>query len=219
MLPSVTEQPEQPNPLDLRASDADRERVAKILHDAMAEGRLSVAELDERLQTVYKSRTLGELVPVTSDLPVIGATGATGAAVQPAQSRLPNEKIGGTPGPSASIALMSGFERTGDWVVPRYHTAVAVMGGGTLDLTQARFAEQQVTIQAFTIMGGIEILVPDDITVRVHGFGLMGGFDHKASGDGPPGAPVVTINGFALMGGVEIKRPKRKKRKRDELEN
>jgi hypothetical protein len=212
----VSEQPEQPNPLDLRASDADRERVAKILHDAMAEGRLSVAELDERLQTVYKSRTLGELVPVTSDLPVLGAAGA---GRQPAPQRLPSEKIGGTPGPNASIALMSGFERTGNWVVPRYHTAVAIMGGGTLDLTQARFAEREVTIQAFTIMGGIEILVPEDVTVRVQGFALMGGFDHRASGDGPPGAPVVTINGFALMGGVEVKRPKRKKRKRDQLES
>jgi hypothetical protein len=212
----VSQQPEQPHPLDLRASDADRERVAKILHDAMAEGRLTVEELDERLQTVYKSRTLGELVPITADLPV---TGVTGTSVQPAAAAVPSERIGGTPGPSASIALMSGFERAGNWVVPRYHTAVAIMGGGQLDLTQARFAEAETTINAFTIMGGIEIFVPDDITVRVQGFGFMGGFDHKASGDGPPGSPVVTINGFALMGGVEVKRPKRKKRRRDELEN
>jgi hypothetical protein len=183
----------------------------------MAEGRLTVNELDERLQTVYKSRTLSELVPITADLPVASATGAS---LQPARRHVPSERVGGTPGPTVSIALMSGFERTGNWVVPRYHTAMAVMGGGTLDLTEARFAEPEVTIQAFTIMGGIEILVPDDITVRVQGFGFMGGFDHRASGDGPPGSPVVTINGFALMGGVEVKRPKRKKRKkRDELEN
>ncbi|HEX3648078.1 MAG TPA: DUF1707 domain-containing protein [Pseudonocardiaceae bacterium] len=212
----MSQQPEQPNPLDLRASDADRERVAKILHNAMAEGRLTVDELDERLQTVYQTRTLGELVPITADLPV---TGVTGTSVQPAARNVPSERIGGTPGPNASIALMSGFERTGNWVVPRYHTAVAIMGGGELDLTQARFAEAETTINAFTIMGGIEILVPDDITVRVQGFGFMGGFDHKASGDGPPGSPVVTINGLAIMGGVEVKRPKRKKRKRDELEN
>jgi hypothetical protein len=211
----VSQQSDKPNPLDLRASDSDRERVAKILHDAMAEGRLSVDELDERLQTVYKSRTLGELAPITADLPVVGSTSTS---VAPAQQRLPSEKIGGTPGASASFALMSGFERTGNWVVPRYHTAFAMMGGGTLDLTEARFAEPEVTIQAVTIMGGIEILVPDDITVRVQGFGFMGGFDHRAAGDGPPGAPVVTINGFALMGGVEVKRPKRKKRRRDELE-
>jgi hypothetical protein len=212
----VSQQPDQPNPLDLRASDADRERVAKILHDAMAEGRLSVNELDERLQTVYKSKTLGELAPITSDLPMVGSTGTS---LQQAPQRLPSEKIGGTPGATASFAMMSGFERTGNWVVPRFHTALAIMGGGTLDLTEARFAEPEVTITAVTIMGGIEILVPDDITVRVQGFGFMGGFDHRSSGDGPPGAPVVTINGIALMGGVEVKRPKRRKRTRDQLES
>lgn len=191
--------------------------MAKILHDAMAEGRLTVDELDERLQTVYKSRTLGELVPITADLPV---TGAATRGVQPAAQVLPSERIGGTPGPTVSIALMSGFERTGIWVVPRYHTAVAVMGGGQLDLTQARFAEAEATINVFTIMGGVEILVPEDITVRVQGFGFMGGFDHKANGDGPPGAPVLTVNGLAVMGGVEVKRAKpRRKRQRDELED
>ncbi|HEX3778210.1 MAG TPA: DUF1707 domain-containing protein [Pseudonocardiaceae bacterium] len=205
-------QPEQPKPLDLRASDADRERVAKILHDAMAEGRLTVDELDERLQTVYKSKTLGELVPVTADLPGINA-----AAMLPqvAPQNLPSNRIGGTPGATASFALMSGFERTGNWVVPRFHTAFAMMGGGRLDLTEARFAEAETTIQAVAFMGGIEIIVPEDITVKVQGFGFMGGFDHHGSGEGPPGAPVVTINGFAMMGGVEVKRPKRKKNKRN----
>jgi len=211
----VSLQPEQPKPLDLRASDADRERVAKILHDAMAEGRLTVDELDERLQIVYKSKTLGELVPVTADLPVANPHAMMPQALQ---QNLPSYRIGGTPGATASFAFMSGFNRNGNWVVPRYHTAFAFMGGGTLDLTEARFAEAEATIQAVAFLGGIEIIVPDDITVKVQGFGMMGGFDHHGSGEGPPGAPVVTINGFALMGGVEVKRPKRKKKRdRDAL--
>jgi hypothetical protein len=208
-------QPEQPKPLELRASDADRERVAKILHDAMAEGRLTVDELDERLQIVYKSKTLGELVPVTADLPVAHPR----AMMQAAPQNLPDYRIGGTPGASGSFAMMSGFNREGNWVVPRYHTAFAFMGGGKLDLTEARFAEAEATIQAVAFMGGIEIIVPDDITVKVQGFGFMGGFDNRGSSEGPPGAPVLTINGFAMMGGVEVKRPKRKKnKKRDQLD-
>jgi hypothetical protein len=212
----VSQQPEQPKPLDLRASDADRERVAKILHDAMVEGRLTVNELDERLQTVYKSKTLGELVPITADLPVAGTSAAT---TQPVSQNLPSNRIGGTPGASGSFAVMSGFERRGNWVVPRFHAAFAFMGGGVLDLTEARFAEHEATIQAVTIMGGIQIIVPDDITVRVQGFGFMGGFDHRGAGEGLPGAPVLTVNGFALMGGVEVRRPKRKNNSnRDALE-
>lgn len=53
---------------DLRASDADRERVAGILRDAVAEGRLDMAEFEERLDATYQARTYGELVPITRDL-------------------------------------------------------------------------------------------------------------------------------------------------------
>jgi hypothetical protein len=56
---------------NLRASDADRERVASQLREHCAVGRLTMAELDERLGAAYASRTLGELREVTSDLPEI----------------------------------------------------------------------------------------------------------------------------------------------------
>ncbi|MCZ9342970.1 DUF1707 domain-containing protein, partial [Streptomyces sp. TRM76130] len=42
---------------DLRASDADRERVAEVLRDALAEGRLDMAEFEERLDATYAART------------------------------------------------------------------------------------------------------------------------------------------------------------------
>jgi hypothetical protein len=197
----VSEQPERPKHLAMRASDADRERVAKILHDAMGEGRLTVSELDERLQGVYAAKTLGDLVPFTADLPVAGV----GAMPIPTAQHVPGDRIGGTPSGTTSVAMMSGFHKTGVWTVPRMYTALAFLGGGQLDLTQARFASTETTIQVFAFMGGVEIIVPDDITVRVTGFGFMGGFDHKGNTEGPPGAPVVTINGFAFMGGVDVK--------------
>jgi hypothetical protein len=212
----VTEQPERPQHLELRASDADRERIAKILHDAMAEGRLTIDELDERLQRTYAAKTLGDLVPMTVDLPVAGMS----ALPIPTEQAVPSARIGGTPGSSTSIAMMSGFQRVGAWVVPRYYTAMAFMGGGQLDLTQARFAEQECTIQVFAFMGGVEVIVPEDVTVRVTGFGFMGGFDHKGAHEGPPGGPVVTVSGFAFMGGVEVRPPKYKRgRNRPQLEH
>jgi hypothetical protein len=54
---------------DLRAADSDRDRVAADLRDHFAAGRLGQEELDERLETVYASRTLGELERVGADLP------------------------------------------------------------------------------------------------------------------------------------------------------
>jgi hypothetical protein len=54
---------------EMRASDADRDRVAAALREHCAQGRIDVEELDERLEGVYGARTLGELQRVTDDLP------------------------------------------------------------------------------------------------------------------------------------------------------
>jgi DUF1707 SHOCT-like domain len=60
---------------DLRASDADRERVAQLLRDSAGDGRLDMDELAERLDAVYASRTFGELQTLTRDLPVVAHRG------------------------------------------------------------------------------------------------------------------------------------------------
>jgi hypothetical protein len=76
---------------ELRASDADRERVAARLREHMADGRLTLDELSERLGEAYEARTVGALDELTRDLPAEG----TGAAAAPATSR---------PSPSARSA-------------------------------------------------------------------------------------------------------------------
>lgn len=202
----MSDLPAVPEPHEIRASNADRERVAKILHDAMAEGRLTVGELEERLDQVYAAKTIGELQPLTRDLPV------QAMPVQPRAVAAPDDRVGGRGTSSAAVAVMSGAERKGRWTVPPTFTAFALMGGVDLDLTEARFEDRETTIQAFALMGGIDIIVPDDITVHVTGIGFMGAFEDHARIEGPPGAPVVKVTGFAMMGGVDVKRPKRKKK-------
>lgn len=204
---------DRPDPRNLRASDADRERVAKVLHDSMAEGRLTVAELEERLSSVYAAKTIGELEPVLSDLPVDLQDLAPGAHPAPVPGfQPPDRRIGGRPVSHNAVAVMSGVERHGAWVVPEKFNVVCVMGGAELDLTEAHFAAGEVTIQITAIMGGAEIRVPDDITVHVSGFGFMGAFVDEAHVTGAPGGPVVRITGFAMMGGVAVQRAKKRKR-------
>lgn len=53
----------------IRASDADRERVADRLRESAGDGRITPDELAERLDTVYSARTIGELDRVVRDLP------------------------------------------------------------------------------------------------------------------------------------------------------
>ena len=54
---------------DLRASDFDRDVAADMLCAAVADGRISLAELDQRLEDVLSARTLREIARVVSDLP------------------------------------------------------------------------------------------------------------------------------------------------------
>jgi hypothetical protein len=60
--------PRQPGHAPMRASDADREIVRATLGDAFADGRLTREEYDDRLNTLYGSRTLGEVSSLVTDL-------------------------------------------------------------------------------------------------------------------------------------------------------
>jgi DUF1707 SHOCT-like domain len=197
----MSEPPVPADPRQLRAADADRDRTAEVLRRAATEGRITFDELDERVSRAYAAKTFADLEAVTSDLP--------GPGVKPpaaATARYQPEVPAGTPAPSLSLAIMSGARRAGPWLVPPAYTAVAIMGGVELDLRDARFAAAEVTIRAFCLMGGVSITVPEDMAVDVSGIGIMGGFDHRASGPGAPGAPHLRVVGFALMGGVDVRR-------------
>ena len=60
--------PRQPGHASMRASDADREIVRAVLADAYADSRLTREEYDDRLNTLYGSRTLGEMPSLVTDL-------------------------------------------------------------------------------------------------------------------------------------------------------
>jgi len=53
----------------MRAADADRDAVADRLRGAHADGRLTVEEFHERLDSAFAARTLGDLAALTADLP------------------------------------------------------------------------------------------------------------------------------------------------------
>ncbi|MEV6926347.1 DUF1707 domain-containing protein [Dactylosporangium sp. NPDC051485] len=188
----------------MRASDADRERVAEVLRAAAAEGRLDLDEVDERLHRVYAARTYGELEPITRDLP------AARSAPMPLDGLPP--RPGEVPAAGRAVAVMSGFTRRGPWIPPRIFSCLAFWGGGTIDLREARMLHGEVKIRAFAVMGGVNVIVPEDAEVHVTGMGLMGGFGHDAAGPGRHGAPRIVVTGFAFWGGVTVERRRRKRR-------
>jgi len=96
----------------LRAGDTDRAAVATVLGRHMAEGRLTVAEYDERVARAYAARTYGDLAALTADLPSTDA----------AHSAAPVAREHATPvhGPTAqrrSAAAWASWRRTAIIVV------------------------------------------------------------------------------------------------------
>jgi len=193
----------------LRASNADREQVAALLQTAMSEGRITIAELETRLDSVYGATTVAELEPVVRDLP---------AHTLSLSKQMPERKTVEVPGMRSVsmagsgvskgnlIALMSGVERRGIWTAPAQLNAVAIMGGVDLDFSGAQLSAMETVVTVVAIMGGVNMIVPEGLTVVMEGVGIMGGFDDKARQNYGPGSPVLRVRGVAIMGGVEVRR-------------
>src|SRR3954463_572408 len=136
-----------PDPRQLRISDADRHQAAETLREPAGEGGLELTELDERLEATYAARTYADLVPITHDLPVQGSP--------PQPARRPSPVVPGPVG-ERHVAILGGFDRKGAWIVPQHLSIFAMMGGADLDLREAKFAAQEVTITVNCFMGGAQ---------------------------------------------------------------
>ncbi|HEV8567948.1 MAG TPA: DUF1707 domain-containing protein [Actinoplanes sp.] len=74
MAREVGRRPEQIE--TMRAADSDRHQVAEQLKAALDEGRLSLAEYDDRVREAYAARTYAELLVLVDDLPRAGMSAA-----------------------------------------------------------------------------------------------------------------------------------------------
>ncbi len=196
--------------MSMRASDADREKVAATLRDAYADGRLSLDEHEERLSELYRATTYAELVPVLRDLPVPPGTISVPAipgAVSASDSGVVIRSDGAAGADSSNmLAIFGGFERKGAWAVPAEMKATCVFGGGALDMSSAVFTSRVTTITAVCVFGGLEIKVPAGIAVQAEGLAAVFGGHSLPNTDAPAGSPVLIIKGAAVFGGIDVKR-------------
>lgn len=194
----------------MRASDADRDRVADILREALAEGRLDAEEHGERIDAVYRAKTLAELEPIVSDLPAAPAAPRADAAYGgygPAGADGAEERL---------VAVFSSNVRRGRWRIGSRTAVFSLFGNIEIDLTEATFTQRLTTINATSVFGNVEVRVPENVSLRGNGTGVFGNFEVHTLEAADPEAPVVVVNGRAVFGSVEA-RPKRGKRIADLL--
>ena len=77
-------------------------------------------------------------------------------------------------------------------------------GSVTLDLSECDITKDGV-ITASAIFAGVDIIVPQDVNVKIKSTGIFGGTDNKAKNKNDENRKTLYIDSFALFGGVEIK--------------
>src|SRR5271170_7609973 len=181
----------RPSPRDLRASDADRDRVLAMLSEAMSDGRLTAEEHSERVQRAFAARTLGELA---ADLAVPSA--------QPV--RLDGGRVvAGIFGPA---------RRDGRWVVPENLTVTAMFGDVEVDFTQAILQTSRVQLYATVFGGRLRLIVPDGVSVIVSGHMVLGRKRGSTAPPAGPGTPVIEVRALVLGGELDVRTPRKSRR-------
>lgn len=80
----------------------------------------------------------------------------------------------------------------------------AVFGGINCDLTKA-IIEEDVVINATAVFGGVDILVPNNVKVKIKSSSIFGGVSNKKVHSEEQDAKIIYVNAICLFGGVDIK--------------
>ncbi len=130
---------------NVRASHTDRDQVVDIIRDAAAEGRLTIEELDQRVELALGARTLRELATLTRDLP---------EHPRRAEPAVPVKDL-------VRIEKRIGkVEWVGTWVVPRRMEIKLTVGNAKLDFSNAVVTHDRLSIDVDLGIGGDLQLIP-----------------------------------------------------------
>lgn len=182
-----------------------RERTVKHLEWSYAHGHISLEELEKRLEMAVNTSLEEDLKRLTEDLKEMP---------EARESDNYREERDFEYGPEETIwGVLSGIKKKGHWRPGRKNRIIVFMGGVELDFTEADIPPGVTEFEFFSMMGGIEVRVPEGVNVEVSGLPFMAGFDNKLKHKQVPGNPTLRFNGLAVMSGLEIKPPKKKKRR------
>ena len=195
----------EPPARSLRVGHSERDAVAEILQKAAAEGRLTMAELDERLDAALRAKTYGDLEPLTADL-----TGdrSAGPVARPTGVEVVGSRVQGPPPPGYSpddpLRLdggMSSEKRTGVWTVPPYVRISQGMGTVKLNCLQAIPAAPLIEIEMIAGAGTTVLILPDGWGIDVDRLDKSWGSKTvKVPREPAPGMPLLVVHGRVGMG-------------------
>ncbi|GAA1853992.1 DUF1707 SHOCT-like domain-containing protein [Asanoa iriomotensis] len=186
---------ELPSQRDIRMSDAERESVLARLNTAVSEGRLTMAEFEERVDGVLRSRTFRDVEPFLADLPRV--------AVVPAMEAKDVVELRGHAGQ---------IRRSGRWAVPRKLVVRGVAGIVKLDFREAVFSHRFVEVELSTQGGTTFIVLPRGATADLDKLRTTGGFTLcrvNSYPDPASTAPHLVVTGSSAAGTLIVRYPRK----------
>lgn len=178
--------------------EQEREHAVQMLCRQFAHDNLTTAELESRLEAVYKASTLSQLQALTAGLPPVAlgtderphAVSAT--ATEAAQRRL--------------LSVFGSLKKGGDWEPSPRTRVISVFSDCELDFRDARIAPGVTTIDVSAVFASVRVIVPPGVSIECDGSAFMGSFEDKARMGPPPAgdAPILRITGISVFSEVKV---------------
>lgn len=176
--------------MNYRAGDSDRERTAEVLREAAGEGRITLDELDARLNAVFAARTYADLARITADLP----TDPVSVPVAAVEDK-----------PLLVVGKGGSVQRSGRWRVPRRIVIDRKYGSVSLDFRAAEFTARVTDIEVRMKYGSLGIILPDGATAAVECVTEHGSVRSTVPDVPNPGHPHLVIGGEKKYGSLQVR--------------
>lgn len=199
-MPDELQHPSGPPNPKLRVSDAEREHVIAHLHRSTEEGRLELAEFNERSQAVYQAKTYGDLQILIEDLPdyltprSALAPGGTGA------------ETAHTPTTLEIIPKASNVRKKGEWLVPRFIQIKSSASYIKLDFTEAIIGTREIDIHVEDKASRIVIVLPREGAYANDNISLKAASVRNRCNSAKAGGFSLNITGKISSGSIVIRR-------------
>ncbi len=196
---------------NIRIGYRERDAVAAVLQEAAGDGRLSMDELDDRLEAALHAKTYADLDPLVADLSVELPSHALSSGQPRAQG--PPSAGYSREDPLRLDAGMGSEKRQGVWTVPPFILIKQGMGSVKLNCLEATPAAQLIEIQVIGGAGSIVLVLPDGWAAdadRLH----KGSKSVKVPREPAPGKPLLVIYGSLGLGSFKVRPPNRNDKRR-----
>ena len=189
----------------IRVGHRERDAVVALLQEAAGDGRLSMAELDDRLEAALQAKTYADLDPLVADLSV------------ELPSRLSSGRLQAQRPPSAGysredpLRLDAGWgseKRDRVWTVPPFILIRPGMGSVKLNCLEATPAAPLIEIQVIGGPGSIVVVLPDGWAADTDRLS-RGSKSVKVPREPAPGKPLLVFYGSLGLGSFKVRPPNR----------